>query len=286
MKNIKKIITDRFVEVVKKEKIMPWQKSWQGCEPKNLISKKAYRGFNRMFLSFAGSEYFLTYNQAKMLGGQVKQGSKGIPIIFYKTMAYKKKTQEGEETKTYPFLRYSTVFRVEDVEGIDGKVPAVQVNSEPRIEECEQFVNSLNVSIEIGDPCYIPSQDKVLMPEFEKFNGASEYYSVMFHELIHWTGSTLRLKRLEANFHFGDHAYSKEELVVEIGASFIRSYFNIVSEKVEENSENYVAGWLSRIEKDENLILEASSKAWKAFLYLADKAGITVEAEVEEEVAV
>ena len=53
----------------------------------------------------------------------------------------------------------------------------------------------------------------------KKFKETAEYYSTVFHELIHSTGHAKRLNRIAGTAFFGSEAYSKEELVAEIGAS-------------------------------------------------------------------
>src|SRR5882672_11856655 len=73
------VITDRIVGLLE-QGVVPWQKPWQGGEmmPKNLVSKRDYRGVN-VFLLHAmmyESPYWLTYNQAKELGGHVRKGER------------------------------------------------------------------------------------------------------------------------------------------------------------------------------------------------------------------
>jgi len=76
------VITDRIVGLLERG-MVPWQKPWQGGEmvPRNLISRKEYRGVN-VFLLHAmmyESPFWLTFNQAKELGGHVKKGLKKQP---------------------------------------------------------------------------------------------------------------------------------------------------------------------------------------------------------------
>jgi len=56
--------------------------------PKNLVSKRDYRGVN-VFLLHAmmyESPYWLTYNQAKELGGHVRKGERASPVVFWKRL--------------------------------------------------------------------------------------------------------------------------------------------------------------------------------------------------------
>ena len=64
-----------------------------------------------------------------------------------------------------------------------------------------------------------PAFDRGVLPCMEQFNETAEYYSAAFHELTHSTGHESRLNRLDRTAYFGTEAYSKEELIAEIGAA-------------------------------------------------------------------
>ena len=89
------IITNRIIEQLEKGEV-PWHKPWIGGYPKNLISKKEYRGINTFILASAHyiSEYWVTYKQAKELGGNVKQGEHGWPVVFWKWLNVKDEKEE------------------------------------------------------------------------------------------------------------------------------------------------------------------------------------------------
>ena len=113
------VITDRVIEKLEAGTV-PWCKPWHGSAgmPKNLVSKKQYRGINVFMLHCLAYEspYFVTYNQAKKLGGYVRQGEKGCPVVFWKLFDVDEETTEkgkkGFKTKQIPILRYYTVFNV------------------------------------------------------------------------------------------------------------------------------------------------------------------------------
>ena len=80
------VITDRILKALE-EGVVPWQKPWKNSDkPKNIVKKVAYRGINAFLLRAAcmPSPWWLTYNQAKKLGGHVKANEKGTPIVFWK----------------------------------------------------------------------------------------------------------------------------------------------------------------------------------------------------------
>jgi antirestriction protein ArdC len=78
------VITDRIIGLLEKG-VVPWQKPWQGGEqmPRNLVSGHEYRGVNVFLLHAVNytSPYWLTFNQARELGGHVKKGERSCPVV-------------------------------------------------------------------------------------------------------------------------------------------------------------------------------------------------------------
>jgi antirestriction protein ArdC len=140
--NVYEIITDKILDMLKSGNV-PWKCTWARNLPKNLVSKKPYRGINLMLLACSAypSEYWLTYKQAQEKGGNVKKGEKGTPIVFWKIG--KRTDDEGNERKTF-ILRYYTVFNASQCEGI--KLPE-SPESKPEfnpISACENTVAGYN----------------------------------------------------------------------------------------------------------------------------------------------
>jgi antirestriction protein ArdC len=113
---------------------------------------------------------------------------------------------------------------------------------------------------------YLPSQDKVQMPNREAFVSPDAYYSTLFHELTHSTGNASRLKRFdEESAHlFGSESYSKEELIAEFGAAFLCAESGIVNESVMANQAAYIQGWLRALKNDKSLAIQAAQRAQRA----------------------
>ena len=118
-----------------------------------------------------------------------------------------------------------------------------------------------------NDRCYYtPSKDEVHMVKPEKFISDEEYYSTFFHELVHSTGHKKRLARegvTGLNF-FGSHEYSKEELVAELGSTFLCAIAGIDRSSVIQNSASYISGWKSKLSDNEDWIVWAGSRSAKA----------------------
>lgn len=273
-------VTNKILKALD-EGTVPWNKTWKidGRAHQNLISKKPYRGMNVWLTSLSAmqhgfsSPYWLTFKQAKSIGGNVKLHEKGTMITFWKFSDYKVENEEGEEeTKTSAILRYYTVFNLDQCENIDPeKIPeALKEEDHDPIDCCEEVVrNYPPVAPRIyfkGDrACYNPVADDINLPKIGRFESPEAYYSTLFHELTHSTGHETRLKRdgvTERHF-FGDHGYGCEELVAEMGAAFLCGHCGI--EKVTlENSAAYIDGWRKKIKEDKKMVVKAAAKAQKA----------------------
>ncbi len=126
--------------------VVPWQMPWKaGSLPRNMVSKKAYRGFNFWYLlSFNFQRpYFLTFHQIKNLGGSVKKGAKSVQVIFWKLNEYE--DRDSGEQKKIPMLRYYRVFNIDDTEGIpENKIPDSETHDHDfsPIEACENIVRN------------------------------------------------------------------------------------------------------------------------------------------------
>jgi antirestriction protein ArdC len=107
--------------------------------PRNFSTGKAYRGINVFLLGSLRftSPYFLTFIQAKELGGHVRKGEKGSLVVKYGT--YSKHEEEtaadGEGAgEMRRFLKAYTVFHASQIEGIEfpqaEALPALEMSPE------------------------------------------------------------------------------------------------------------------------------------------------------------
>ena len=273
------IITERIIGLLKSGTV-PWHKPWKGS---SMIPKrengKAYRGINPFILSCAGyaNPYFLTFKKAKELGGDVRPGEKGWPVVFWKPMEIDEKNAGGQltgRTKKIFFLRYYTVFNVEQIANLPAKYtdavkPVGKVSEKARNKTCDALVKSYKDAPAVehrGDrAAYSPALDMVRMPAKTAFEGLEEYYSTLFHELVHSTGHSRRLNREEVTSRqgFGSEGYSKEELVAEMGAAMLCGMAGIENRTV-DNSAAYIKHWLQKLQDDERFVILAAGCAQKA----------------------
>lgn len=240
--------------------IIPWQKSWTGISPKNAISNKSYKGINLLVLgmTYHTDPRWLTYNQAAGLGGQVRKGEKSMPIIFWKTFD---KEVNGKK-QTIPFLKYSNVFNVTQIDGL--KLPTIDIKDNKPNFDAEAVLEAYQgpvVQFGGSQPCYSPSLDVIKIPPANMFDSSDEYYSTRFHEEIHGTGHQTRLKR-DLSGVFGKDSYSFEELVAEFGSAFLCNACGI--DNTVQNSVAYLQSWLKVFKGDPEMLVKAASKAQKA----------------------
>jgi antirestriction protein ArdC len=270
-KDVYKIITDRILEALEAG-TCPWRKSWVGVGmPRSMSTGKPYRGVNIFILGFQpySSAYWLTFNQCKKMGGMVKKGEKGTPVVFWKFL---RKTQDDGTVKQIPFLRYYTVFNVEQCEGIDA--PDAPERTHTPLEAAEAIIGGMPKRPEInhgGDrAAYCPSLDTIRLPKPEQFETAEAYYTTAFHELAHSTGHDSRLSRDLVAFSMDKGSYSREELIAEMTAAFLSGEAGI-DDTTLDNSAAYIASWRKALSDDPKLIIQAAGKAQKAADYILDR---------------
>jgi len=288
--NVYSIVTEKIIDLLEKG-VVPWKKPWKGGKagmPKNLVSKKAYRGVNIFllsvyeYLSGFDSPWWLTYKQAKDLGGYVRKGQTGALVVFYKPWEKETTDDTGKIiTETIPVLRYYKVFNSCQCESIEypGKAdPSDDLEFSP-IAQCETIVSGMPNPPEIQHSdqrraYYSPLSDMVHIPNQRHFSSIPEYYSTLFHELTHSTKHESRLNRKDSDEKkiaaFGSAEYSKEELIAEMGAAFLCGLCDIETAII-ENSAAYIQGWLKRLRDDKKLVVQAAAQAQKAADYIQGK---------------
>jgi antirestriction protein ArdC len=269
--SVYEIVTSRILAELERGEI-PWRKPWRTLPPANLISKKPYRGINVFLLALAGygSQYWLTFNQAKQLGGNVRKGEHGTKIIFWKFDKFETETAEGEtESRQSAFLRYYTVFNLEQTEGLKALLalpPAFPIES---AEEIVKGMPNSPAFEQDAQAAYIPSRDTVTMPSRTAFESPAEFYSTLFHELTHATGHGKRLARegFDSPQKFGSESYSREELIAEMGSAMLCGIAGIEQATI-RNSAAYLQSWIKRLKADSRLVVSAASAAQKAADYI------------------
>jgi antirestriction protein ArdC len=261
-------ITNHIVGLLEQGTV-PWHKPWSVTTglPRNLVTKKPYRGINPFLLMSMGYEspHWLTFRQAIQLGGTVKKGEKACPVVFWKPLQVTDK--ESGEMEKIPLLRLYYVFNVAQCEGLKN-TPAAEDDAFAVTKAAEIVANMPQppaIKHGMSHAYYTPVNDMVGMPERKRFDTEDAYHATLFHELVHSTGHEKRLKRqsITERNGFGSDPYCKEELIAELGSAFLCGHAGIV-ERTIDNSAAYLEGWLKRLQEDKTLIVYAAAQAQKA----------------------
>jgi antirestriction protein ArdC len=277
-RDLYQIITDKFLDALAGGSV-PWHNPVKlGNWPANLITQKRYRGVNVLMTQAEAinneftSRWWLTYKQATELGGQVRKGEKSTKIVYW---LFKEHVDANGKKIKRGFPLYSSVFNSEQVDGIEDKVKAANDKNAPLefepLDEAERIMADYKDAPRVldggyhgeGAGAYVPSQDKILMPNREQFESVEDYYTTLFHEAGHSTGHGKRLNREGWDKpNFGSEPYSFEELVAEMTAAFLCGHSGI--DGVFDNSANYIAGWLDKLGGESKWVMKAASKAQAA----------------------
>ena len=277
--DVYKIVTDRIIELLEQGTV-PWQKPWTDAGvPANLLSKRPYRGINLWLLLSLNYErnLFLTWDQLKKIGASVKQGEHGHVVIYWKTSPKKEDVVDGEKEKKVPLLRYYKVFNVSQCRDLPENLiePLVAKEHDP-IPECEAIVTGMPRCPVIKHKeqlaFYHIEEDYINMPKKKSFKGIEGYYTTLFHELVHSTGSEKRLNRktITEMAEFGSEPYSIEELVAELGSAYLSSLTGILNASI-QNSAAYLNGWLAKLKGDKRFMVQASGQAQRAVDFIINQ---------------
>lgn len=275
--------------------VAPWVKPWStsGREnmPHNAATGRPYSGMNVILLWMVSDKYaeprFLTFKQAKALGGNVRKGEHGYQVVFVKPMAGKVDAATGEKGRDFMMLRAYTVFNVEQCENLPERITMpVKAEAKPAGERdatIDEFIKATGCDYREGAggdrAFYQPAGDYVAMPRFDAFHSAAAYYGTALHELAHWTGHASRLDR-EFGKRFGSNAYAAEELVAELAAAFLSAEFGIDGQL--QHNAAYLSHWIKMLKDDSKAFFTAASAAQKAADYLRQQMLAEGEAEAVE----
>ena len=282
MKDIYQSVTDRIIAELG-HGVVPWIKPWSGETdplPRNLHSKRHYRGINHLVLTMVSAtegystNQWLTFKQALDLGAHVRKGEKATSVVFYQMQTIEleqtDKVIDGE-TRRVPFLKVFSVFNRDQIEGLPQlDIPKASEVFEPD-ERAELIMDKsgANIRHQGFQAFYTPKSDLIYLPSKTSFRDAGGYYSTALHELTHWTGHASRLDR-NMKGRFGDSEYAMEELVAELGSAFLAAHCHLDGQL---QHANYIDSWLKALHKDKRAIFIAAGQAQRAADYLLLQAG-------------
>jgi antirestriction protein ArdC len=256
----------------------PWQQTWAPGTlqmPHNPVTGTRFRGANALWLAMQGrgDPRWMTYEQARRAGAQVRHGERGTHMQFWKlrdrmpvqdNRGRPVKDAEGNPVYRTVQLDKPKVFTavVFNAEQIDGLPPLEVTAPDPnRHARAEALLTASGADIrhdQAERAFYRPATDRIHLPSRDSFPSADTYYAVALHELGHWTGHPSRLDRDVAH-PFGSEGYAKEELRAGIASLMLGDRLGIGHEPGRHAT--YVDGWLKVLQEDPKEILRAARDA-------------------------
>ena len=187
----KREIANRYIEMLK-QGVRPWMKPWNAQSTRGTPmmplrhSGEFYSGVNILLLGEAAAEgnfispYWMTFRQAKKMGGHVTPGSKAT-IIFYSDSYVPKEEKErirsGEidekEAIRLKYLKAYPVFNADQIANLPAHFNEV-VEHQPlsaRVERAECFFAAIGATVHHGGNVASNdvSSNLIRMPPFTTF---------------------------------------------------------------------------------------------------------------------
>lgn len=283
-KDVHARVTEKIVADLERG-VRPWLRPWRAGHAAGRATRPLrhdgtpYRGINVVMLWTAAAAQgyacptWMTFRQAKALGGFVRKGESGTLVVHAGTfMAAEADDGGGETGREIRYLKGYTVFNCEQIEGLPARYRACDAAvPEPRarLVRAEAFFANTRADIRHGGDraYYAIGPDYIRMPPAGAFRDAECHAATLAHELTHWTRHPSRLDRDLGRKRWGDEGYAREELVAEIGAAFLCADLGIAPE-VREDHAAYVASWLKVLTDDRRAVFQAAAHAQRAVDYL------------------
>ncbi len=275
-------VTERIVAALKSGQTPPWRRPWATNGPAlpTSISGHKYSGINCVSLMLAAMQknysvnLWGTYNAFRQANAQVRRGEKGTQIILWKPVTRRKLNAKGEEVKdTFPVMKTWTVFNACQCDGYP--MPASNNRSEfADFGPAEEAFAATGADIRHGGnrAYYSPSTDHIQMPPKSAFHHEHGYYSTLAHEAVHWCQPRLGHKE----------SYAFEELVAELGGTFLSAELGVPNSQDLSNCEAYIASWVRELENDHGAIFRASKQASVSASFILGFSRKTESEETEE----
>lgn len=268
--------------------VMPWRRPWSEPKaivigghgyqasmwPSNLRAPKVPFGiYNGTVLLTRAAEHGYRTNLwieagiLRSLGAKIVEGD-DQPVSVAKYPDLSKPWHAVHRNESHHIFNIDQVRDCENVLGLsfrDQDIPPVKHKSSEKLLALLERDMGLKIVPE-NRAAYSPVFDVLMMPDIGQFHdmahnmrgtddGETHYWATLWHEVVHWTGHQDRLNRHNHRAQ-GDATYAFEELVAELGATFLCAYFGIDGEL---QHESYVASWCRMLKQDRGASLRKAA---------------------------
>jgi antirestriction protein ArdC len=268
--------------------VSPWRQPWSRLaggspRPHNAASGHLYRGVNCYLWAVQqahgyGSSGFVTFRQAKALGGSVRKGERASWVVFAKPQRVKAAPNDpqadAEGFKKLFLYRVTPVFNTEQCDELalpDREQPKhgnATVAGDALIAQTLALAEQRGIAVALGGDraCFDIGANIVRLPKPEAFESAATFAATAMHEYVHATGHETRLARTFGT-SFGDADYSREELVAEMGAAMCCARLGIDGDKIESHAA-YLKHFVELLKADNKALFAAARGAEAAMTWL------------------
>lgn len=289
--------------------VVPWEQPWvtpDGLLPTRMSNGKPYRGINVLLLAMkaaakgyrspvwgthkriAEADGIDTSDRRAYKAWTGLRGQKATAVILWKRITVGTIDPDTGEPARKPvwLIRYYNVFNLDQVAWTNptGKPPARWATPDPivrteaeTIEAAEAFVAGYPNPPTIrtgGAAFYTQDDDTVTMPPRESFRSAPDWYHVLIHELVHSTGVAWRLDAPgfspEEFGRYGSKPYSAEELRAQMGAKLAATLIGFETPGTSKNDVGYIQFWLRKLGEQPRIIIDVTSRAFRAVEHIMD----------------
>jgi antirestriction protein ArdC len=275
--------TALIVRAIRAGEAGEWEPPWRivaGGLHHSAETEKPYRGANQLILMLTAmvtgfeSPRWGTYKAWRRIGAQVRKGEHAAAkLVKWGTWGSCPVHGKGRdkcctEMGLHFYARQFAVFNVAQVDD----APEVETTERAwtPVEGAERVIERSGLQVVHADPTrafFSPSYpERVNVPPPEAFDTAEDYYGTLLHEATHWTGHESRLGR-EYGKNFGDALYAAEELVAELGATFVAGAIGMAAEP-SQGVTAYLSHWLRMLEEGPDRLYTAAKYAQEAADYL------------------
>ena len=281
-------VTNKIISELEKG-VCPWKRPWAFIAHRNHFTGKCYRGMNQLLLNCqdAALPYWGTFMQWKTAGLPVRKGEKASQVIFFTVLKKEEMSLDSEDfgtikNKTFPFMRYYSIFHVGQVDDNEEKFKhLIETKVETDYETANKIIEHSHVEIQFGGNSAFYSNNKkyIVVPVSCQFESEEEHIATIFHELAHWADRNILGTPPAVSKNDTEYAYG--ELVAELAACFLCQACAMPDHL--ENHKNYIGSWIREMKNDVGYIWRASRDASKITDYFLKLAGVVAENETEIE---
>ena len=174
---------------------MPWTHDGTTGVPHNAVTRRPYSGGNVLALWAASARHgwgheWATFNQWQTVGATVRKGERGTHCIYRNVKPAETITDVDPDTgdeitlTTGPRVRWARAFVVLNAAQVDGYNSTETKPAAPEPSVAGDWFCRIPAYVDwdAGNPCYIPSQDRVLMPAASAFVTEAARWGTLAHD--------------------------------------------------------------------------------------------------------